>query len=72
MCAGAIFWANIRRVVYGVDHDTLRSFRGSRAEQMELNLSCRDIFRASPHPIEVIGPELEAEAVVPHRGFWKE
>jgi len=71
MCAGAIFWSNIRRVVYGVDHATLRSFRGTRDDQMELSLTCRDIFRASPHPIEVIGPHLEDEARKPHEGFWK-
>jgi tRNA(adenine34) deaminase len=71
MCAGAIFWSNIRRVVYGVDHATLRRFRGGRDDQMELSLTCRDIFRAAPHPIEVIGPHLESEAMVPHEGFWK-
>jgi tRNA(adenine34) deaminase len=71
MCAGAIFWSNIRRVVYGVGHATLRGFRGTRDEQMELALTSRDVFRASPHPIEVIGPYLEDEASRPHEGFWK-
>ena len=71
MCAGAIFWSNIRRVVYGVGHARLREFRGSLADQMELDMTCRDVFRASGHRIEVVGPVMEDEASKPHEGFWK-
>jgi tRNA(Arg) A34 adenosine deaminase TadA len=71
MCAGAIFWSNIGRVVYGIDAVRLRVFRGERAEQRDAELSCRDVFAASPHPIECIGPALVEEASTPHRGFWK-
>lgn len=71
MCAGAIFWANIGRVVFGIDAVSLREFRGERAEQRDAQLSCRDVFAASPHPIECIGPMLENEARAPHEGFWK-
>lgn len=71
MCAGAIFWSNIRRVVYGIDAQRLRVFRGERAEQRDAELSCRDVFNASPHTIEVIGPALIEESSKPHQGFWK-
>ena len=71
MCAGAIFWSNIGRVVYGIDAVRLRVFRGERAEQRDAELSCRDVFTASPHAIECIGPALIEEASEPHRGFWK-
>ncbi|HWP19680.1 MAG TPA: nucleoside deaminase [Burkholderiaceae bacterium] len=71
MCAGAIFWANIGRVVFGIDAESLRAFRGERAEQRDAQLSCRDVFAASPHPVEVIGPALLAEAREPHVGAWK-
>jgi tRNA(adenine34) deaminase len=71
MCAGAIFWSNIGRVVFGIDAVSLRVFRGERAEQRDAELSCRDVFAASPHPIECIGPALRDEASEPHRGFWK-
>ena len=71
MCAGAIFWSNIRRVVFGIDAVSLRVFRGERAEQRDAELSCRDVFAASPHPIECIGPALLEEASTPHTGFWK-
>lgn len=71
MCAGAIFWANIGRVVYGIDAVRLRAFRGERQDQRDAELSCRDVFDASPHPIDCIGPALVAEASASHEGAWK-
>jgi tRNA(adenine34) deaminase len=71
MCAGAIFWSAIGRVVYGIDAVRLRVFRGERAEQRDAELSCRDVFAASPHAIECIGPALIDEASEAHRGVWK-
>lgn len=71
MCAGAIFWSGIQRVVFGIDAVSLRVFRGDVATQRDAQLSCRDVFNASPHPIECIGPVLLEEASAPHVGFWK-
>lgn len=72
MCAGAIFWANIGRVVFGIDAERLRIFRGVREDQRDAELSCRDVFRASPHPIECIGPALVDDAGAAHVGAWKD
>ena len=71
MCAGAIFWSNIGRVVFGIDAVSLRTFRGERGEQRDAELSCRDVFAASPHPIACIGPVMAPEASEPHLGFWQ-
>ena len=71
MCAGAIFWSNIGRVVFGIDAERLRVFRGEHGDQRDAELSCRDVFRASPHPIECIGPALVDEAGAAHDGAWK-
>ncbi|MDM0011559.1 nucleoside deaminase [Variovorax sp. J22P168] len=71
MCAGAIFWANIGRVVFGIDAERLRVFRGDHGDQRDAELSCRDVFRASPHAIECIGPALVDEAGAAHVGAWK-
>ncbi len=71
MCAGAIFWANIQRVVFGIDAERLRVFRGERPEQRDAELSCRDVFAAAPHPIQCIGPVMVDEASAPHVGFWQ-
>ncbi|MBS0343424.1 MAG: nucleoside deaminase [Proteobacteria bacterium] len=72
MCAGAIFWSAIGRVVYGVDAQRLRVFRGQHADQRDAQLSCRDVFGASPHPIECVGPALVDEALAAHIGAWKD
>jgi tRNA(Arg) A34 adenosine deaminase TadA len=71
MCAGAIFWSNIGRVVFGIDAVRLRVFRGERPDQRDAELSCRDVFTGSPHPIECIGPALIAESSAAHEGAWK-
>ncbi len=71
MCAGAIFWSNIGRVIYGIDAVRLRVFRGERPEQRDAVLSCRDVFASSPHPIECIGPVMVEDASAPHIDFWK-
>ena len=71
MCAGAIFWSGIGRVVFGIDAVRLREFRGERTEQRDAALSCRDVFAAASHPIECVGPALLAEAGASHVGFWK-
>lgn len=71
MCAGAIFWANVRRVVYGIDEQRLRVFRGERLDQRDVELSCREVFKAAPFAVECIGPALVDEASAPHVGAWK-
>ena len=71
MCAGAIFWSAIGRVVYGIDAERLRVFRGERLDQKDAELSCRDVFQAASHAIECIGPALIEEASSSHEGAWK-
>ena len=71
MCAGAIFWSAIGRVVYGIDAERLRVFRGERLDQKDAELSCRDVFQAASHAIECIGPALIDEASSSHQGAWK-
>lgn len=70
MCAGAIFWGNVRRVVFGLSEESLYSIVGWNHEEV-LYLSCRDIFGKGQKPIEVIGPILEEEAREVHLGFWE-
>ena len=71
MCAGAIFWSGIQRVVFGIDAERLRLFRGELLEQKDAELSCRDVFSASSQSIECIGPSLIEEASRVHEGFWQ-
>jgi tRNA(Arg) A34 adenosine deaminase TadA len=69
MCSGAIFWGNVRRVVYGLSEETLYEMVGENTEEV-LYLPCRELLGKGRKPIEVIGPVLEAEAKKVHEGFW--
>lgn len=70
MCAGAIYWAGIGRVVYGLSEHRLRGLTGNHPENPTLDLPCRDVFRAGQRPTEVVGPLLEDEAAAQHDGAW--
>jgi tRNA(Arg) A34 adenosine deaminase TadA len=70
MCAGAVYWAGIGRVVYGFSEAGLRALTGAHPWNPTLALPCREVFARGSRAIEVIGPYLEDEAAVPHRGFW--
>ena len=70
MCAGAIYWAGIGRVVYALSERRLRAITGAHAENPTLDLPCRSVFAAGQHATEVIGPLLEDEAAALHEGIW--
>ena len=70
MCAGAIVWSNIRRVVYGLGLDAMYEMFGEPVDIPSLKMYSRTVFETAPYPIEVIGPGLEDEARVVHEGFW--
>jgi tRNA(Arg) A34 adenosine deaminase TadA len=70
MCAGAIYWAGIGRLVYGLSERRLRAVTGNHPENPTLDLACREVFRGGQRPTEVIGPMLEDEAEALHAGAW--
>jgi tRNA(Arg) A34 adenosine deaminase TadA len=61
MCAGAIYWAGIGRVVYGLSIETMTALSGGVAAD-ELALHCREVLASGTRRVEVIGPALEDEA----------
>ena len=70
MCAGAIFWGNVRRVVFALSEVDLYEIAGPSPDH--LVLPCREVFAHSQRPVEVMGPcqELDEEARAVHMGFW--
>jgi tRNA(Arg) A34 adenosine deaminase TadA len=70
MCAGAIYWAGIGRLVYGLSEHRLRDLTGNHPENPTLDLPCRDVFGSGQRSTEVVGPLLEDEAAVVHAGVW--
>jgi tRNA(Arg) A34 adenosine deaminase TadA len=70
MCAGAIYWAGIGRVVYGLSEHRLRAVTGNHPENPTLDLPCREVFKSGQRTTEIIGPMLEDEAEALHAGVW--
>ena len=71
MCAGAIYWSGIGRVVYALAEVDLLAMTGSgHPDNPTLALPCRQVFACGSHPVTVDGPALEDEARVVHEGFW--
>jgi tRNA(Arg) A34 adenosine deaminase TadA len=70
MCAGALYWAGIGRVVYGQSEKSLKAMTGAHAENPTLDLPCRIVFAAGQRRVEVVGPLLEDEAAALQQGFW--
>lgn len=60
MCAGAIYWAGIGRVVFALPIETMTELSGDGAD--ELMLHCRDVLASGMRRTEVVGPALENEA----------
>jgi tRNA(Arg) A34 adenosine deaminase TadA len=71
MCAGAIYWAGIGRVVFGLSERRLKTITGDHAENPTLDLPCRTVFAAGQRPTEVVGPLIEDEAASLHEDFWR-
>jgi tRNA(Arg) A34 adenosine deaminase TadA len=69
MCAGAIHWAQIGRLVFALSASTLYAIVGSAPA--ELHLPCREVFARSIRPMTVIGPALETAARAVHADFWQ-
>ncbi len=59
MCAGAIYWSGISRVVYAIDAGRIAALLGM---PRDLALNCRAVLAHGRRPVEVIGPALVDEA----------
>ena len=62
MCAGAIVWANIRRVVFGLGMEAIYRLFDADPDAPALPMHASAVFSEAPWPVEVIGPMLEDEA----------
>src|SRR5262245_22281808 len=70
MCAGAIYWGGMSRVVFGLRESELRALTGTDPSNPTLALGCREVFARGQRQIDVLGPVLEDEARAVHEGFW--
>lgn len=65
MCAGAMFWAGIRRVVFGIPQPVMAEVAGGDL----LPIGCAAVLAGSTPPVAVEGPLLQDEAVAVLREF---
>jgi tRNA(Arg) A34 adenosine deaminase TadA len=70
MCAGALYWAGVGRVVYGQSEKGLKAATGAHEENPTLDLPCRIVFAAGQRPTEVVGPLLEEDAAQLQADYW--
>jgi tRNA(Arg) A34 adenosine deaminase TadA len=70
MCAGAIFWSNVRRVVFGLDQAGIREIIAGDPENFHISITARELFALGDHRVEISGPHLLEEARAVHDGFW--
>src|SRR5262245_43929825 len=70
MCAAAIYFGDVRRVVFALSGAELDEITAGNPEKMRLALACREVFARGEHEVEVSGPHLAKQAREVHAGFW--
>lgn len=67
MCAGAIFWSGVRRVVFALSSGRIYALIGDATN--ELRMSCREVMASGRRPVEVDGPAIEDDAATVFEGL---
>lgn len=68
MCASAIFWSGIGKLVYGISKQSYYDLTGRSNTHFVFEIPCREILYRGGRKVEVIGPLLEDEVAPLHRG----
>lgn len=71
MCAGALYWSGIGRLVYALSEHDLLNLTGDDPENPTMSLPCREVLARGQRRIEVEGPVAVPGAREVHAGFWK-
>ncbi|MGL4736993.1 MAG: nucleoside deaminase [Cellulosilyticaceae bacterium] len=72
MCTGAMYWANLGRIVFGMTERDLLTITGSDPKNPTFDLPCRDVLARGQKAIEVLGPfpEIVDAVAQVHKDFW--
>lgn len=70
MCAGAIYWSGIGRVVFALAEEALYRMTGADPANPTMRLSVRTVLAAGQRHVDVAGPFELPEASIVHDGFW--
>lgn len=71
MCAGSVYWAGVRRVVYGLDIPSLDAVIGADPLNPTPHLRAAVVLAGGKIPITLEGPALVEEAIAVHDGRWE-
>jgi tRNA(Arg) A34 adenosine deaminase TadA len=71
MCAGAIYWSGIGRVVYALAEASLYQMTGADPANPTMRLGVREVLGAGQREVNVTGPVDLPEALAVHEGFWE-
>lgn len=64
MCAGAMVWANLGKMVYSVSHNQLEEIAGSN-----IMIACKEVFEKSPQKPKVVERVLNEEGLKVFEGY---
>jgi tRNA(Arg) A34 adenosine deaminase TadA len=74
MCSGAMYWTNVRRLVFGITETQLLALTGSDDQNPTFDLPAVSVLSHGQKDIEVVGPvsdeALERAIIQDHIGFW--
>lgn len=70
MCAGAIYWSGVGRVVFALAESDLAAMVDEEDGVPPLRLPCREVFARGGRPVIVDGPADLPAATAVHEGFW--
>jgi tRNA(Arg) A34 adenosine deaminase TadA len=74
MCTGAIYWANVGRIVIGFAEKDLLKMTGADPENPTFDLPSEEILSRGQKDFEIVGPvqdpALIAALLEDHKGFW--
>lgn len=72
MCTGAIYWANIGHIVYGISERQLLEMTGGDEKNPTFSMGADKVIAAGQKDITLEGPfeEVADEIAEVHRGFW--
>ncbi len=76
MCSGAMYWTNVRRLVFGLTEAQLLSLTGSHDENPTLDLPSEEVLEHGQKDMVIVGPvddpALTEAIIADHLSFWKE
>jgi tRNA(Arg) A34 adenosine deaminase TadA len=70
MCAGAIYWSGVGRMVFALSEEALAAMVAREAGVPPLRLPSREVFARGGRPIVIDGPVKLTSATSVHDGFW--